>query len=252
MKINIQPRADVSYLFSGMSTGTSSVSGGNNWLSDYASIKNGSYGKLMKAYYGQNASDAVKSAAKKSGADKTEANKEYAKVETNATALKKAADTLLDKKLFEQKDIVTKDENGVESKTKGYDTEAIFKAVDSFVSSYNSLVKAVDTTDESNIERRSMSLMNQTLSNSKSLQNVGITLKEDSTLSIDKEKFMKADIDAVKNLFNANGSYGYRVSSQASLIGMAADSASAKGSSYTGNGTYTSAFNNGNLFSSYF
>ena len=40
---------DFSALFSGMSD--SSSVGNTNMLSDYAAIKNGSYGKLMKAYY---------------------------------------------------------------------------------------------------------------------------------------------------------------------------------------------------------
>ena len=50
--MSIIQRQDVSYLFSNMG----SKSGSNNlmdcsWLSDYASIKNGSYSKLVKAYY---------------------------------------------------------------------------------------------------------------------------------------------------------------------------------------------------------
>ena len=40
---------DFSALFSG--TSDSSSVGNTNMLSDYAAIKNGSYGKLMKAYY---------------------------------------------------------------------------------------------------------------------------------------------------------------------------------------------------------
>ena len=45
--------------------------------------------------------------------------------------------------LFTQKDITTKDENGVESTTKGYDTDAIYSAVNSFVSKLNSVMAAV-------------------------------------------------------------------------------------------------------------
>ena len=41
--------SDYSYLFQGLSGGSL---GNLNFLSDYAGIKNGSYGKLMKAYYG--------------------------------------------------------------------------------------------------------------------------------------------------------------------------------------------------------
>ena len=40
---------DTGYDFSALMGGTANSSG--NLLSDYASIKNGSYGKLMKAYY---------------------------------------------------------------------------------------------------------------------------------------------------------------------------------------------------------
>ncbi len=49
MSINVNAKNDYSFLFSGMS----GSSGANlNFLSDYASIKNGSYGKLLKSYYG--------------------------------------------------------------------------------------------------------------------------------------------------------------------------------------------------------
>lgn len=48
ISVNVSNMAnDYSYLFSG--TGSSS----GNWLADYTSIKNGSYGKLMKAYYAE-------------------------------------------------------------------------------------------------------------------------------------------------------------------------------------------------------
>ena len=50
MSINIQAKTNYSFLFSGLSSSASNALSGN-WLADYASIKNGSYGKLMKAYY---------------------------------------------------------------------------------------------------------------------------------------------------------------------------------------------------------
>ena len=61
MSINIQAKTDVSYLFSSLGSGASGVAG-SNFLSDYASIKNGSYAKLMKAYYNNVDNSAVKSA----------------------------------------------------------------------------------------------------------------------------------------------------------------------------------------------
>ena len=50
MSINIQAKTNYSFLFSGLSSSASNALSGN-WLADYASIKNGSYAKLMKAYY---------------------------------------------------------------------------------------------------------------------------------------------------------------------------------------------------------
>ncbi|MDE6128369.1 MAG: hypothetical protein K2G16_04160, partial [Lachnospiraceae bacterium] len=49
-----------SYLFQSASGGSL---GNLNFISDYASIKNGSYGKLMKAYYGTAQSSSTSSSA---------------------------------------------------------------------------------------------------------------------------------------------------------------------------------------------
>ena len=51
MSISIQSRNDYSYLFNSMNNNSGNSLSSMNWLSDYNSIKSGSYGKLMKAYY---------------------------------------------------------------------------------------------------------------------------------------------------------------------------------------------------------
>ena len=251
MSINIQAKTNYSFLFSGLSSTASNAASGN-WLADYASIKNGSYGKLMKAYYAKdsgNSKTAASDITKKDTAKKT-----LAKVETTTDALKESADALLatgKKDLFTQKDITTKDENGVESTTKGYDTDAIYNAVNSFVKNYNSVMAAVDDVSDTTVNNRTESLGNTTIANSKQLAKIGITMKNDGTLSLDKDTFMKADMNTVKNLFQGNGSYGYRVSAQSSMINFAADHASTRSSLYTGTAGYTGTYNAGNLFSSY-
>ena len=53
---------NVSTLFSSLNTGsTSGTSGLSSVLSDYGAIRNGSYGKLLKAYYNNVDNSAVKS-----------------------------------------------------------------------------------------------------------------------------------------------------------------------------------------------
>ena len=254
MSINIQAKTNYSFLFSGLSSAASNAAS-SNWLSDYASIKNGSYGKLMKAYYAKDSGDSKTAASTITKKDTTDtAKKALAKVETATDALKESADALLatgKKDLFAQKDITTKDENGVETTTKGYDTGAIYNAVNSFVKNYNSVMAAVDDVSDTTVNNRTESMGNTTIANSKQLAKIGITMKNDGTLSLDKDTFMKADMNTVKNLFQGNGSYGYRVSAQSSMINFAADHASTRSSLYTGTAGYTGTYNAGNLFSSY-
>lgn len=255
MSINVKAKTDVSFLFSSLGSGAAGVAN-SNFLIDYASIKNGSYAKLMKAYYSETASDSVKTIAKNSNtaskALTSEESKAYAKVQTNTDALKESADALLGKALFEKKDITTKDANGVENTVQDYDKDAIYKAVNSFVTNYNSVVSSVENTDNSTVARRTANMTNATASNQKALSNIGISINTDGTLSLDKDTFMNADMSKVKSLFNGSGSYGYQVSAQASLINYAADNAVNKGSYYGVNGTYSSSFSSGNLFNNYF
>ena len=253
MSISIQARPDYSYLFSSLGSGAAGVAG-STFLLDYASIKNGSYLKLMKAYFSENANDTVKSLVNNTVAGKTD-SKALARVQTATDALKESADALLEKgrdSVFTQKDIATVDENGVESIQKGYDTESIYKAVNSFVTNYNSVIDAVDDYGSESITRRTESMVNATISNLKLLNKIGITINDDSTLSLDKDTFMKADMGTVKSLFGESGSYGYRISAQASLINYAADREANRTNTYTFTGSYSSLYNAGSLFNGCF
>lgn len=240
MSINIQAKTNVSYLFSSLGNGASGVAG-SNFLADYASIKNGSYGKLMRAYYKETASDEVKSIAKNQTKTSNstvltkEESQKYAKVQTTSDALKESADALLDKKLYT-----------------GNDTDKIYEAVSSFVKDYNSVITAAGETDDTSVTRRVQNMENMTLGKTKSLSAVGITVKDDGTLALDKDTFAKADMSKVKSLFQENGSYGYQISAQASLVNYAADHVINRGSAYTKSGSYGMNFSNGNLFSTYF
>lgn len=263
MGINIREKQDISWMLSSLGSGAAGVAG-SNFLADYASIKNGSYGKLMKAYYGGSASSSVKSMAQKSvdayskkkqTGLTSEESKAYGEVQSAADALKDSADKLLKtgtNSVFEKKDVTTKDENGVETTTKEYDREGIYGAVKNFVANYNSVIQAVDGAENDTISRRAASMMGATTSNLKSLLAVGISVNKDGTLSLDKDDFMEADMTTAKSLFNGTGSYAYSVSSQASMINYAADREVSKGSMYTTKGTYGANYNSGNLYNGWF
>lgn len=236
----------------------------SNFLGDYISIKNGTYAKLMKAYYNTKSDDdSVKSIAKQSVSNRKNANalskdetNAYTKVQSATDDLKESADALLEKgtkSVFRKKDITTTDENGVESTKYDYDVDAIYSAVNSFVKDYNNVIKATSSSDvtSTSIASRVSHMQNTTKLNEKALAEIGITINKDNTLSIDKDTFKNADMKKVENLFNGTGSYGYSVSASASMINFSADQVLAKATTYTGDGTYGNAYNIGNLFNSY-
>ena len=108
----------------GTASGTSRTSSFS--LSDYASIKNGSYGKLVKSYYRNEENEKAAATSERSSAN-------LASVRAGADSLKSAADALSDPKLWEKKKIRTKnEESGEEEEKEDYDWDAITKAVNSF------------------------------------------------------------------------------------------------------------------------
>lgn len=260
MNFNVNMKQDYSYLFSNMSSSRSGSSLGNlNFLSDYASIKNGSYGKLMKAYYnkGKDATGTVgtDNAKKLSTSLSTDSAKTLAAIDSSADKLKESADALINKgkdSLFKEKDVTVKNEDGTTTTTKEYDMDAIYNSVSSFVKNYNSLLDSVNKSDSTSVIKATSNMTNITKIYSKTLEKVGITVGSDNKLSIDAEKFKAADISSLKSIFNDSPSFAYSISSQASYIDFAASREATKANTYNFNGNYNNNYSVGNIFNSLF
>lgn len=258
ISINVNAKQDYSYLFQGLSSGSGRGGslGNLNFLSDYAAIKNGSYGKLMKAYYAKDSSPAKTSSAdttannKKTISTASDTAKTLSDIEKAADSLKESADDLMtsgSKSVFAKKNVTTKDEQGFEKTTREYDVNAIYNAVSAFTKDYNNLLSKTGSSNSDSIQRRENSLINVTKANEKLLSKVGITVNKDNTLSIDEETFKKSDMNSVKTLFNGTGSYSYNVSAQASMIDYAASRETTKANTYTGFGTYSNSYSSGSI-----
>lgn len=241
--------SSISTLFAslnGRTGNSSSLSGlyGIN-VTDYTTIRNGSYGKLMRAYYSEE-----DTAVKKSTSTSKDSTKVLAKVEDSADKLKEAADDLVKvgtKSVFNKKE--TYDENG--NMTKEYDTDAIYKKVSEFVSGYNSLVEAGGDSNTSGVLTSVSSMVNRTQKNSSLLSQLGITIDADNKLSLDEKTFKSADMNVAKSLFNGTGSYAYQISAQASMAGYHAENEAEKANTYNQNGMYTYNYNTGEIYNSY-
>jgi hypothetical protein len=282
-------------LFSSMNRNLSRTSAANMFsggglmssfnFSDYASIRNGSYHKLLNSYFSLDdvSSDTKTSSSSKTNpasyertynywtpdgmvqrtySDKVGANSsaqststskdktsKLATIESDAEKLSDTADALLtqgNKSLFKQ--VTTTDKDG--NKTTGYNTDAIYKAVSSYVTQYNNLMKSAGESSVVSIKASAASISGYTSKNEKLLSSVGININSDKTLSIDEEKFKAADMSAVKTLFQGSGSYAYQVSSKATQIDNQAQYEASKANTYNSVGAYSYNYSSGNLWNS--
>lgn len=231
--MKIQQKTDTSFLFTNLNKNNSGISAMTGLLGDYASIKNGSYGKLMRAYFSTNAGEEVTNLAKSSLTTTDTDTKSIAKVQEAATDLKKATSTL-----------TADGEDSIYTKT----MEDIYSAVKSYISDYNATLDAGEDTDSSMISARVETLTKNTAMYEKDLSAIGITINKDNSLSIDKETFLKASVSDVQSVFQGKGSLGQINSAQADLIKMAADYEAARSGTYTYAATFSSTGLSGNIF----
>lgn len=225
--------------------------GSSSFLSSYASIRNGSYKKLMNAYYDNKGTD--KSSSKDSdytsklfknsvrGGAVDSAGLSEAK--SAAQSIQDSLTTLMNRK----KDVFKKDEDG------NYDVDKIYDAVNSFVKGYNNMLNVSDTLDDERTLDKVLSMARFTSTNRSALSYAGITFNDKSEMVLDKDKFSKMDMNAVKNMFQGTGSYASQMLSKVSNIQSAAklslDSASGV---YGSNGSYKNYFDTGNIYKGWF
>lgn len=207
--INGYDSNSISSLFSSLgTTNTNSSAGGMMGinLNDYASIKNGSYGKLVKSYYELDEKENVKDKESKNDTDDTD---------NTIRGIKGASDDLKSSAsaLYSSKDLFVKNADGE------YDMEAIYEKLNKFIEDYNATIEAVGSAETESIANAGASMVNNTTNNINMLSKLGISVSgADFTLSIDKEKFMKASIADVKSMLSGVGSFAYQVGAKASRI----------------------------------
>ena len=232
--MKIQAKNDYSALFSSLNknsnSGSGSISDLSGLLSDYSTIKSGAYGKLMKAYYSETSNETASKVAS-SKVEKTEsalknastdAEKIYNKVSSAAGSVQTSV-----KSIAGLKDDATEDE--------------VYNAVSSFVKDYNSLLSSAEDAGNTAIDNRVTTIKNATAVNEKTLNSIGISIKDDGTLSVDKEKLASADRETIDSAFADRGSYGYSVSVSAGMAQSNANYEATRANLYNSAGTYNAA-----------
>lgn len=183
-------------------------------LSTYNALKNGSYYKVMKKYYKNRSETQI---------PEEELKKAEKKIEATADA---AGDVV--GAFNEIKKLSFKEEDR---------EKAAEKAAD-FIKKYNSLVSYGDGSLYNNVAQKTEWMMNLTDQNAALLNNAGITVGADGKLSFDKEAFMKADEDTLRDTFTRNASWAEKVEYKAEQIYSLALTGDTSANSYTNSATY--------------
>lgn len=255
---------NINFNYSGMFSGTgnsnnsfSGVSGLYGLLGEYNNIRSGAYFKVAREYFNPKTEDTSKTSKtdkisssstsdlndKLASLKKDESTKAYTAVKEETTELKDVISKLTDtgkESLFVEKEKKVKDETtGEETTVKEIDTDAIHKAVKNYVSAYNDTLKAANDSKNTDIIRNAGYMTKYNKIFSRALEEVGITVNEDNTLSVDEKKLTTAKTENLKSLFNGKNSYADVVSQKADMINTAATNAATSANNfYTSTGSY--------------
>ncbi|WP_044915336.1 hypothetical protein [Butyrivibrio sp. WCE2006] len=258
MGININ--MDYSTLFGSLPGGGSSnnlMSGLSNMLSDYSSIRNGSYGKLVSAYYKKiesedsDSTEKSERSSKDTGWPKTETpksnaaeKKQYSAISSDAKSVASDIEKLAkaDSSVYSKSWHNVTDEDGNENKVFDYNSSKVSNAVSNFVKSYNSLMDSSSDVSDVTTSTRADYLSKLTNSYKSELSSIGISVKNNGKLSLDKEKLNAAGAEAVENVFTQKAGYGYKISQAATSLETAASRAASNSSTYSKSGFMNSDF----------
>ncbi len=249
MRVSGYDSSSISMLFSslpGSSDGNNLFQATTGMLSDYYSIRNGSYQKALRSYYNSDEAPKVVHPDKTSKKDTyKQMAQELKELKESATDLYDASNKLLakDNKSLFKKTSSTDAEGKV---TYDYDKDKIYQGVKAFVEDYNRLLaKGADSSDKS-VTRSVEGMKSATNMNERMLNQLGITADKSGKLSVDEATFKNGDMTLAKSLFQSQGGYAYQIASKASSIQISAMS-QASGGSYTSTG----ALSMNDLFNTY-
>ena len=211
-----------SSLFSSLSSSNSSTNQTFSLLGDYASIKSGSYKKLLSAYYALD-SDSQKASTTNTKLTEKLDSESWKEVASDISSLKSSAGTLIETEITEE------------------NRSDIEKEISTFIKSYNEVLDSSSDVSSSSLSKKTEWMTRITGNYSDALEKIGITVKEDDTLSLDSEVLSKASLKDIESVFSDSNSYAGQVNSAVNLMAQVASNSGSSNTAslYTSSGTYS-------------
>ncbi len=217
--LNKYTTTDYSSLFNSVPKKDKSTNGFENLATEFNSIRSGSYGKLLSAYYKKmNSGDSATEAMQKETANRQ-------LVGGNASSLKSAAKNLSKVDFYD-------DSEGADAKK--------LKAVKDFISAYNSVIDTADDVNSKGILQNAVWMTNITKKSAGLLNELGISIGDNNQLTLDETKWTNANNSTKSALFNGRQSFAEKMVYKAGqMTNFSAEKASYTASAYKNNGDYT-------------
>ncbi|MBD5546167.1 MAG: hypothetical protein HDQ97_01975 [Lachnospiraceae bacterium] len=153
-------------------------------------------GTSLLNYINGNSNNTLLNALNKSSATDAATKTKYEKLEKAADQLSEAASVFM----------ATGEDSLFSKARESGDNQDVYNAVEDFVGKYNSTLSALKNTSGTLNDYYSQMLKSAASDNKEALENIGITIAKDGSLSVDKDKLKEADIDTLeKVLGNTKG-----------------------------------------------
>lgn len=148
---------------------------------------------------------------------------------TSAAALKKDGEALASAELYAK----VKDKDGNE--TDAYDVDKILSTAKSFVSNYNDMFDAAESSSNSGVLANLSYIRERTKNNTSDLKEFGFTVDKNGRMKLDEDTFKNSDMSKVQSFFKNYGAY---VASNASRVNYYMNTNANAANGYTSRASY--------------
>ncbi len=197
-------------------------------LGDLGLMKSGVYTKMLKSYYEKVGNDKETTKSSSSSSDNSptwdDIRKRYVTPEVKVDAKDTEAEKALSSVKSTSKTLSTDASALANMDFDKSSRDEIYDAVKKMADSYNAVVDSAKKSSLTSISKSVSWMTDDTKARAKQLEKMGITIGTDNKITVDKDKFAKANLTDIKSLFKGSGGLADRHAQRANgLVNLASN-----------------------------